>query len=119
MFMSPLILEASTRPDWWIVNQPLHWKSVEYEGVVPVGFLTDLASIPRMLRDLPDLDPCGISRRPAVLHDWAYSKASGMLKAEADTLFRIALQLEGMSPGAAWAYYRAVHLFGGSSYNAR
>lgn len=120
MFLSKLILEADPRPDWWRVHAPLVWSCATFgQIVVPVGFQTDLASIPRMLRDWEDFDPCGISRRPAVLHDWCYSKASKRPKHEADQLFRMALKAEGMSDTAAFAHYAAVDKFGSSSYNAR
>lgn len=120
MFLSPLLVEADARPDWWIVRAPLVWSCGTFGRiVVPVGFPTDLASIPRMLRDWEDFDPCGLSRRPAVLHDWCYAKASKQPKHLADQLFRLALKAEGMSDAAAYAHYTAVHKFGGGSYNAR
>lgn len=78
---------------------------------VPVGTRTDLASIPRRLRDWPVFDPNGRSRRAAVTHDYLY--ASGIMpKDRADLFLRDALLAEGVSSGGANAFYYAVKWFG-------
>lgn len=116
MFRSNLLLEAS-KPGQWIVRRPLVWDLPGKLGVitVPSGFVTDLASVPRFLRDRKAFDVNGASRRPAVLHDYLY--ATGMLGKEiADDIFRQALRDEGVGAVTAWAFYQAVNWFGGGPY---
>jgi hypothetical protein len=116
-FGDPLVLEAAA-PDFWYVSTPLIWTDEEFGTLTcPAGFRTDLASIPRALRALPFLDPNGLSRRPAVLHDWLYAwRVIG--KAKADAFLRAALIAEGASRATAAAFYYAVDLFGGGAWDS-
>jgi hypothetical protein len=117
VFLSPLVLEAAPNPDFWFVRAPLIWCDPLYGRVeVPIGFTTDLASIPRALRNLPAFDPNGRSRRPAVVHDWLY-QWRGFTKPTADGFLRDAMVAEGCSPADADAFYAAVHWFGQSAWD--
>lgn len=123
MFLTTLCLVEDQVPDsasadLWFVDAPLVWKDALYGTLtVPQGFRTDLASIPRALRNLPFLDPNGISRRPAVMHDWLYAwQAKG--KDFADNFLRAALLAEGASESTAGAFYYGVHLFGRLSWDS-
>jgi hypothetical protein len=121
MFLTELELIADARPDLWKVGRPLIWLDKTYGKLTaPDGFLTDLASIPRVFRNLPWLDPNGNSRRPAVIHDWLYDTAPGRRygKDFADAFLRSALLAEGATAGTARAFWLAVHLFGGPSWRA-
>jgi hypothetical protein len=116
MFRSPLLLEAAEAPDLWTVRAPLIWDDGVYGLlVVPVGTITDLASIPRRLRDWPAFDPNGRSRRAAVAHDYLYATAL-FHKSRADLFLRDALLAEGVGSGTAHAFYYAVKWFGGSAW---
>lgn len=117
MFTSPLIVEEATQDDFWSLAAPLTWGGTPSAPalVVPVGFLTDLASIPRALRNLPAFDPNGKSRKAAVAHDWLYWW-KGWGKDRADAFLREAMIAEGCSHVDAEAFYIAVHDFGGSSW---
>jgi Protein of unknown function (DUF1353) len=119
MFSTALILEADTaRDDFWIVRGPLIWCDPTYGRIeVPVGFLTDLASIPRALRNLPAFDPDGKSRRPAVVHDWLY-QIQDRPKLTVDSFLRDAMIAEGCARADADAFYDAVHWFGQSSWDS-
>lgn len=120
MFRSNLLLEVG-EPDRWIVRRALIWDGPcgvwGLPGVleVPEGFDTDLASVPRFLRDRKAFDVNGLSRRPAVLHDWLYATGLGG-KAFADRTFHRALLAEGVPKLDAWAFYQAVNWFGGAAY---
>lgn len=119
MFLTPLALIAKPQPDLWAVAVPLVWDDAIYGHMeVPQGFITDLASIPRVFRNLPFLDPAGLSRRPAVLHDYLYGSVAGrrLGKAFADDFLHDALIAEGASRKTAWAFWAAVHYFGASSW---
>lgn len=117
MFTTDLDLIAiAGRPDLWRFGAPLVWTARDETIIVPKGFLTDLASIPRAVDWLPNLDRDGISRRPAALHDWLYGGDRTRGKDAADDLLRAALVAEGMSNIGAFEYWYAVHKFGLSSW---
>lgn len=117
MFLGPLILEALPNPDYWAVRAPLVWCDALYGRIeVPPGFVTDLASIPRALRNLPSFDPNGLSRRPAVVHDWLYATQT-LTKPTADGFLHDAMLLEGCSQSDAQAFYDAVHWFGQAAWD--
>lgn len=121
MFLTTLELIADPQPDIWTLGAALVWCDATYGRLeVPVGFKTDLASIPRIFRNLPMLDPDGLSRRPAALHDWLYGSVAGrrLGKPFADSFLRAALLSEGASKRAAWVFWAAVHYFGASSWNS-
>lgn len=115
MFVTDLELKATAEPDYWVVTAPLQWDEPDGQKIiVPEGFRTDLASIPRLFRNLPFLDPDGVSRRPAVLHDYLYSQQ--VARASADYKLFKALREEGASYATAWTFWAAVRCFGWHPY---
>lgn len=102
----------------FVVNEPLIWAIRDDQAdaiTVPVGFPTDLASIPRFLRDRKAFDPNGPSFPCGILHDFLY--ATGRFGKEfADELLYVSLRSEGVSAPVAWAYYKAVQWFGHAAY---
>ena len=81
--------------------------------VVPEGFFTDLASIPRLPFVYRELN--GAADLPGVVHDYVYS--SGILTRNlADKLLREACLLVGVSPVKAWMIYTGVRVGGASHY---
>jgi hypothetical protein len=92
MFTTPLDLRAHT-PGRWYFLAPLVWVRDDERIEVPTNFITDLASIPRLLRWLFDRN--GRSRRAAALHDWLYAMQT-TTRWHADWLFLEALAEEGM-----------------------
>ena len=116
MFLTPLVLIASATPDLWIFDAELKWSDPVFGRLIaPLGFITDLASIPRALRNLPFLDPDGLSRRPAAMHDWLYAEQSRG-KDFADAFLRAALLSDGASAATANTFYCGVHWFGAESW---
>lgn len=95
----------------WIVRAPLIWATEKETITVPAGFETDLASIPRMVQGVPGFAPTGLSRRPAVLHDYLYASGDRP-RMEADRLLYEALRAELVPEPIARTFYRAVRLFG-------
>jgi hypothetical protein len=85
--------------------------------VVPEGFITDLASVPR--RPLEWWLAGGRGDEPAVLHDWLYTAhACGgkpITRAQADAVLREAITLvDPEAPG--WLMWAAVRVGGKSSW---
>lgn len=103
----------------WEVISPLRYRTTDERLiVVPVGFLTDLASVPRLAwRIVPRDHEC--ARRPAALHDYIYTDLTrGYTRAEADRIFYRALLEEGMDKVLAWLMYTAVRIGGRGNWRA-
>ena len=83
-------------------------------AVIPLGFETDLASVPRLLWAVfPPWMPGLLA--PAVLHDWLYS-TKPVSRQRADAIFREAMADCGLPKWKRWAIWASVRLFGGSHY---
>ena len=109
-FLGPLHLQFIDGRRWRLLNSFGYVAKDNRHVLVPRGFITDLASIPRVFwRVIPPTGPYG----PAtVIHDFLYSNQPCSRKT-ADRLF-----LEGMKVlKVAWwkrrVMYRAVRVFGG------
>lgn len=112
-FSTPLDLRA-TNPGEWQVISPLVYTSDDGDiYIVPAGMITDLASIPKLLR--PAIDRNGLSRPAAVLHDYLYLIGS-LSRKQADELFLEALLSCGVSSFVAKGMYWSVRAFGGGRY---
>lgn len=86
--------------------------------VVPNGFETDLASIPRIMWPIfspGDYDCIAAS----VLHDWHYCCSPAITRAEADNIFYYSLIYNGMTGVKAYVYWMAVRAFGGMNFKER
>jgi hypothetical protein len=128
-FMTPLRLELLTCP----FNTPLKnrdgrqlYRVIEpfiYESdiagktiIVPAGFVTDLASIPRLPIVYRELEQ--LADMPGVPHDFCYS--TGFLDRDtADLMLKEACLLIGLSAWKAWAIYAGVRVGGSSHYLAK
>lgn len=88
----------------------LHLPHVE----VPVGFVTDLASVPRLFWSL--LRPDGDYAYAAILHDYLYWTQTTS-KSTADTVLKIAMIDLGVSDTVVTTIYQAVYLAGQSAWD--
>ena len=78
--------------------------------VVPRGFETDFATLPRIAQGI--FGKLGKWNRAAILHDWLYR--SGLVnRKEADKYFLFWMQQDGTHWFTARVFYLAVRLFGG------
>jgi Protein of unknown function (DUF1353) len=121
VFQTRLYVRDCPTQDLWVVVRPFVWTDEVFGTIeVPIGMTTDLASIPRALRNVPELDPDGPSRRAAVAHDYLYDRSAGRAKGKdfADRFLRAALLADGCGPICANLFYDAVREFGLSSWNA-
>jgi hypothetical protein len=84
--------------------------------VVPAGFETDLASIPRALWFIHSpTDSETIS--PAILHDFMYSCPGKYSRRTIDSIFYSSLIDNLVNPIVAYEYWLAVRLAGSSHFN--
>lgn len=105
------------RPDGRDAAGPT-WSRAAVDNVVPVGFVTDLASVPELLWGV--IASYGRQTLPAVLHDLHYRNASAAGSAPearrqrrvADVLFRATLRENGAGPVRKWMMWAAVRTFG-------
>lgn len=115
-FDGPLDLRAHA-PGEWVVLRALTFRAHDGRAfVIPRGFITDLASIPRLVR--PVLDQNGTSRRAAVLHDFLYCRQTTS-RADADELFDEAMELDGVGRVERTLMYAGVRVGGWLYWNKR
>jgi hypothetical protein len=82
---------------------------------VPMGFKTDLASIPRIM--WPIFSPGEYdSIAPAVLHDWHYCCVASVSRKLADDIFYYGLRVHGMGRVQAFIYWLGVRAIGWNYY---
>jgi len=96
-------------PGFWELTADLIYIDGSFSYLVPRGFCTDLASIPRVLRFA--FSKNGKSRRPAVCHDKMYTDKWKTRK-ECDKMFYRMLRDEDVGLWTARFYYWGVRLGG-------
>lgn len=87
----------------------------EIKYIIPQGFKTDLASIPRLLWPIFAPQYSGFVA-PAILHDYLYHCPNHISRQFADEVFYSALITQNVSPFTASKFYLGVRLFGGSHF---
>lgn len=110
-------LTYSGRGDVFILTKPLiyHSNEVDITFQVPIGFPTDLASIPRLVRPLlPVVDR---HANAAVLHDFLCRvqgeyKHHHLSRSEVDYIFRKAMNEAGVPYWKRWVMYLSVRSYG-------
>ena len=102
--------------EWWRIYQPLDFTSRDGTTVhVPVGFITDFASIPRIFWNIaPPTSP--FYSRASLVHDRLY-ETHQVPREQADAYFYEAMLLSGSSHALAWTLWSAVRAFGSWAYN--
>lgn len=99
----------------WIVRQPLRYRIgvSPHEVTVPVGFVTDFASIPPALQSL--IRQNGPYILPAVVHDYLYWH-QGCTRTQADQIFLLAMIENKVGPIHRTAIHSAVVAAGGFAW---
>lgn len=106
--------------NWCIKDGFTYWLNDVEFVTVPTGFVTDFASIPRLLR-VQWPSPGGLWDLPAVVHDFLYNCAAVqhvngstriVNRGEADQVFRDAMDVMGVRESAEWCIYRGVRIGG-------
>ena len=117
-FENELDLRSLPEKDAWRVLAPLFYRiKGDRLIVVPVGYETDLASVPRIAWRIVPRDQAE-ARRPAVVHDYIYTHLTkSFTKKEADQVFYDALLEEGLSTPLAWLMWCAVRIGGRGNWS--
>jgi hypothetical protein len=104
----PVVEELDAK--FWKVVEPLVYHGAEEEFVIPAGFRTDFASVPRALVWL--VPRYGAYTRAAILHD--YLRSSHVVSvADSDGIFRRCLHELGVSIPRRYMMWAAVRLGSG------
>lgn len=104
----------------WLLLARFRYRSAALGVIdVPAGFVTDLASVPFGVRGIVSRD--GDQTKPAVIHDYLYSRASaahwpGVTRRMADRVFLEALTVRGVPRWTRWAMFAGVRVFGVLSF---
>jgi hypothetical protein len=112
-FDSELSIHARTATTW-VLTSPLTWTGTQGDTfVVPVGFVTDFATVPRFLHWL--VLPYGAYTRAAVLHDYLIEErinhpdpALRVTSRDTDGVFRRVMQELGVPWAKRWTMWAAV-----------
>ena len=101
LFIKTSPLDIADDPEQWVLTGQWVYQSDWYgdDGnpakiIVPAGFITDLASIPRVFRFL--IVKNGRHRRAAVVHDWLCRLGLEFNRVTADKIFLEAMKLCGV-----------------------
>lgn len=132
-FLSPLELEYIDGVRWRI-TAPFEYRLGADDGPekvsIPVGFITDFASIPRVLWNV--LPPAGSYGRAAVIHDWLYQHRTVVRvatarsmpvvvrlvdRAEADRVLNEGMGVLGVGRLTRWLVYSGVRIGGWKPWN--
>lgn len=115
-FLTPLRVEQISDDDWRVTEDFRYRSAVlDREILVPAGFVTDFASVPRL--PVIYLLAGGVAVRPATLHDFLYRSGSAP-KEKADAVFLEAMELVGIPWWRRKMMWAGVAVFGGSSYKS-
>lgn len=117
-FQGPLDLEWIDGHNWLVTRDFVYVTEIPLAGgsmiLVPAGFVTDFASIPRVLWVL--LPPTGEYGRAAVIHDYLYRTPGKATRGQADSVFLEAMKAAGVGWFTRMTMYSAVRVGGGRSY---
>ena len=109
--LEPLQFTVPPRPPLWLLERPF---------TVPVGFMSDGASVPSFLWRLlsPKIDP--VTLAPSIAHDWLYTQAKrrDLTRLECDRWYYGALILRGYPRWKARLTYLGVRFFGWRHWGA-
>lgn len=119
-FLTFLVMENATGQDVgkWRLAQPLVYDSdvADRVFVVPVGFVTDLASVPRI--PIAYLLAGGTSSVAAVVHDFLYT-SHPVDRVTADAVLKEASAVTGVPAWRRAIMRAAVRVFGGSHWDSK
>lgn len=129
MFMSPLVIRAMRSEEMtagerqlYLLRETLVYRSaILGEIVVPIGTVTDFASIPAAALWYVD-DDSPVILYPSVVHDYLYSLGGRLpdgrtyTRAQADAVLREAMVKCGARLSQAEVVFRAVSWFGGKHW---
>jgi len=113
----PMIASPTGDGKYWVLQEPMQYEHpVTKEQIeIPRGFVTDLASVPRLFWTA--FPPCGKYTSAAVLHDYLYWVQSEKCGREcSDDVLLLAMKEAGVNGITRNSIYTAVRVGGESSW---
>ncbi len=119
-FLDPLDVRALDDGKRWKLTHEFRYITLAgFSLYIPAGFITDFASIPRLVWWVCP-PATGLHRKASVVHDWIYNTPGVTLtRKQADGIFLEIMKSAGVPTWKRKAMYLAVRTFGGSSYKPR
>jgi len=119
-FLDKLLLECLPDGKNWIVQHEYRFVADSGEVFyIPAGGMIDFASTPRIIWSLYP-PATGLYRRGAAMHDWIYkTRQIAITRFRGDMLFKEGMDADRTNIATQRVIYRAVRMFGGSSYIPR
>jgi hypothetical protein len=117
-FKTPMTATMTGDGKYWVMQKPLVYEHPvsKREIVVPAGFVTDLASVPRVF--WMAFPPCGKYTPAAVVHDYLYWEQPEWCSREAaDEVLLKAMAESGVGWGTRTSIHRSVRAGGGRSWD--
>lgn len=108
-FLTELKVTAWQRSKWKLLDKLEYGSNDGVLYTVQPGFITDLASIPKIFRLIFEVN--GKHRKAAVLHDWLYSDDK-IGRKRSDDIFLEAMESSGVSYFKRYAMYIGVRCAG-------
>jgi len=111
-FTTELVVKKVDKKHWKLL-EGFEYHVGEYPSKeiikVPVGFITDFASIPKIFRGIIKRD--GKHKKAAVIHDYCYATAI-YSKFKSDIIFLEGMAVLGVEPWKREVMFHAVVMFG-------
>lgn len=118
-FLTHLRVEEVDEKNWRLTSSLRYYSAIlDRVVVVPEGFVTDFASVPRA----PFIYwfAGDTARKAAVIHDWFYRTSTEKIdRATADAVFAEAIEALGYWKARSWFMWAGVRVGGYWSYEAR
>lgn len=115
-YAQPILMPLSDTD--WVLHEDYYVKSKHFSFVIPKGFVTDLASVPKVLWNL--YPPFGLYTGAAVAHDYLYRTTKmKVTREQADELFKEQMLLAGVRSTQAQLMYLTVSAFGWTAFQKR
>lgn len=114
--MTPVAIAQLGDAKYWLTINPITYRETKsgMEVIVPKGFITDLASIPRELWFA--LSPIDKYMNAAILHDYLYWDQR-CDREDIDVIFYSAMRSYAVTSNQRHAVFDGVHYFGDSSFS--
>jgi hypothetical protein len=112
---APIVMQHPRNVNNWILYADFRYKDGEEERVIPKGFVTDFASIPRLFWNL--ISPTQLGDVGPIKHDYVYRCGTGTREA-ADKQFLRDMEADGVKWWRRQSAYRMVRMFGGGSWSS-
>lgn len=118
-YLNPIILrvvDSNASNSIYSIESDLFYYSplTELTYVIPEGFITDLASIPKILQSVVKSD--GELLESSIIHDYLYTYTN-ISRSLADEVFREAMTIYKVKRWKLYISYWTVRLFGGSRFD--